>query len=46
LNVERVDKGAAGIFYRLQAGPLADKNAAAKLCASLKQAHQDCIVVK
>ncbi|HET6620570.1 MAG TPA: SPOR domain-containing protein [Dongiaceae bacterium] len=46
LNVERVDKGAAGIFYRLQAGPLADKNAAAKLCASLKQAHQDCIVVR
>jgi hypothetical protein len=46
LNVERVDKGAAGIFYRLQAGPLADKVAAKKLCASLKQAHQDCLVVK
>jgi hypothetical protein len=45
LNVERVDKGAAGIFYRLQAGPLADKAAATKLCASLKQQKQDCIVV-
>lgn len=46
LNIERVDKGAAGIFYRLQAGPVADKAAAKKLCASLKQAHQDCLVVK
>ena len=45
LNIERVDKGASGVFYRLQAGPLADKAAAKKLCASLKQAHQDCIVV-
>jgi hypothetical protein len=45
LNIEKVDKGAAGIFYRLQAGPLADKAAAKKLCGNLKQAHQDCIVV-
>lgn len=45
LTIQRVDKGAAGIFYRLQAGPLADKDAAKKLCASLKQKHQDCIVV-
>ncbi|WP_162917368.1 SPOR domain-containing protein [Dongia deserti] len=45
LTVERVDKGAAGIFYRMQAGPLADKTAARQLCASLKQRGQDCIVV-
>jgi hypothetical protein len=45
LTIEKVDKGAAGIFYRLQAGPLADKTAAKKLCASLKQQNQDCIVV-
>ena len=45
LNIEKVDKGSAGIFYRLQAGPLADKAAARKLCASLKQQNQDCIVV-
>jgi hypothetical protein len=45
LNIERVDKGASGIFYRLQAGPLADKNAAKELCASLKQKGQDCLVV-
>ena len=45
LQIERVDKGASGIFYRLQAGPLADKTAAKQLCASLKQKGQDCIVV-
>jgi hypothetical protein len=45
LNIERVDKGASGVFYRLQAGPLADKAAAKQLCASLKQKNQDCIVV-
>ena len=45
LTIQRVDKGAAGIFYRLQAGPLADKKAAQQLCASLKQRNQDCIVV-
>jgi len=37
LTVQRVDKGTAGIFYRLQAGPLADAAAARQLCASLKQ---------
>ena len=45
LTVERVDKGASGIFYRMQAGPLADKSAAKELCASLKQKGQDCLVV-
>lgn len=45
LTIERVDKGTAGIFYRLQAGPLADKAAARQLCASLKAKGQDCIVV-
>jgi hypothetical protein len=45
LTIERVDKGTAGVFYRLQAGPLADKTAARQVCASLKQRGQDCIVV-
>jgi len=45
LHIERVDKGTSGIFYRLQAGPLADKTAAKELCASLKQKGQDCLVV-
>lgn len=46
LTVERVDKGASGIFYRIQAGPLADKGAAKQLCSSLKQRGQDCLVAK
>ncbi|MGH6894839.1 MAG: SPOR domain-containing protein [Dongiaceae bacterium] len=46
LTIQRVDKGADGVFYRLQAGPLADKTAAKQLCASLKQQNQDCIVAK
>jgi hypothetical protein len=45
LTIERVDKGDAGIFYRLQAGPLADKTAAKPLGTSLKQKGQDCLVV-
>jgi hypothetical protein len=45
LTIERVDKGASGIFYRMQAGPLADKSAAKELCTSLKQKGQDCLVV-
>jgi len=45
LHIERVDKGASGIFYRLQAGPFADKTAAKELCAGLKQKGQDCLVV-
>jgi hypothetical protein len=46
LNIERVDKGASGIFYRIQAGPVADRAAAKQLCASLKGQGQDCIVAK
>ena len=45
LMIERVDKAETVIFYRLQAGPLADKKAAGQLCGSLKQQGQDCIVV-
>ncbi len=45
LMIERVDKGEAGIFYRLQAGPLADRKAAGQLCSSLKAQGQDCLAV-
>ncbi len=34
-----------GTFYRVQAGPLADRTAAASLCGSLKTRKQDCLVV-
>lgn len=34
-----------GTFYRVQAGPLADRSTAASLCISLKTRSQDCLVV-
>jgi hypothetical protein len=45
LTVESVDKSGT-TFYRIQAGPLADRAAAKQLCASLKGQGQDCIVAK
>ena len=44
LHVERAEL-ARGIFYRVQAGPLRDRAAAAALCRSLKSRNQDCLVV-
>lgn len=34
-----------GTFYRVQAGPLANRAAAASLCGTLKSRRQDCLVV-
>ena len=34
-----------GTFYRVQAGPLADRTTAAGLCDSLKSRNQDCLIV-
>jgi hypothetical protein len=34
------------IYYRLQAGPLANRTAAVALCVSLQQRQQDCIVAR
>ena len=42
----RANLGKRGIFYRLRAGPLANRAAAAALCAKLKARKQGCIVVK
>jgi cell division septation protein DedD len=42
----RANLGKRGIFYRLRAGPLADRAAAAALCAKLKARKQGCIVIK
>ena len=44
LHVERFNKTASEVYYRIQAGPLADKAAAKQLCAKLKQNNQACIV--
>jgi cell division septation protein DedD len=34
-----------GTFYRVQAGPLADRATAVSLCTTLKTRHQDCLIV-
>ena len=44
--VIKADLGDRGVFYRLRAGPLADKAAADALCASLAAANVSCIVVR
>lgn len=44
LHVERFNKTASEVYYRIQAGPLADKAAAKQLCAQLKQKNQACLV--
>lgn len=46
LATPRVDLGAKGTFYRVQAGPIADGNAAERSCAALKARHVGCLVVK
>ena len=45
LHVERADLGAKGVFYRLQAGPFADRSAAATTCQNIKAAGGDCLIV-
>jgi len=45
-NVARVDLGEKGVFFRLRAGPLADKAAADSLCAALSAQNVGCIVVR
>ena len=44
--VTRADLGDRGVFYRLRAGPLADKAAAEAMCSSLAAEKVGCIVVK
>ena len=44
--VTKADLGEKGVFYRLRAGPLADKAAADALCASLAAVNVGCIAVK
>jgi cell division septation protein DedD len=46
LHVERIDLGGEqGVFYRVQAAPLADRESAQKLCGNLAARGQDCLVV-
>jgi hypothetical protein len=46
LSVARVDLGAKGIYYRMQAGPIADEAKASRDCAALKSRKIACILVK
>lgn len=47
LEIQRADLGSEkGIFYRLRAGPLADRTAAASLCVQLKVRGLGCLVVR
>lgn len=47
LTVTRADLGAdkGGVFFRLRAGPVADRAAARELCAKLKERKMGCLVV-
>jgi hypothetical protein len=42
----RADLGAKGTYYRIEAGPLANKAAAARLCGELKQHRLGCSLVQ
>ncbi len=44
-TVVKADLGDKGVFYRIQAGPIADKAQADKLCSQLKPLGIGCIVV-
>jgi hypothetical protein len=45
LTTVRVDLGPKGVWYRLQAGPLAE-SAAKQVCEELKSKKRDCLVVR
>ena len=44
-RVVKVEIPKRGVFYRLRAGPLADKAAAKRLCGLLKGRRRDCLVL-
>lgn len=41
----RVDLGPKGVYYRLRAGPMADRAAADTMCRKLSADHQSCLVI-
>lgn len=45
-STQRVDLGARGIFYRIEAGPIADAAKAERDCSALKRRGVGCILVK
>jgi cell division septation protein DedD len=45
-RVQKADLKAKGVFYRLQAGPIADARTAEDICAKLQARKQGCLVVR
>ena len=46
LNIQTIDLGDRGVFYRVQTGPLPNRATAKDLCWQIKVAKQDCVVVR
>jgi cell division septation protein DedD len=44
VHIVRADLGTQGIYYRVQAGPFADKASAQSVCEQLKSSGQQCLV--
>ena len=44
VHIVKADLGSQGIYYRVQAGPFADKASATAACNQLKSAGQQCLV--
>jgi SPOR domain len=44
MEIVRADLGSQGVYYRVQAGPFAEKAAARDACAKLKAQGQQCLV--
>jgi cell division septation protein DedD len=42
----RADLGERGVFYRIEAGPIADQQTAKRLCAELRERKVGCILVR
>ncbi|MGH7090045.1 MAG: SPOR domain-containing protein [Stellaceae bacterium] len=46
MRTVRTDRGTRGVFYRIEAGPIADAAAADHACAALKERKVGCILVR
>ena len=46
LNVEEVDLGTRGTFYRIQIGPFPNQATAEDMCLQIKAKRLDCLVVR
>ncbi len=46
LEVQRADLGDRGIYYRIRTGPFPNRATAQDMCAQIKAAKLDCLVVR